>query len=132
ENHLDNIYTSTYVPKEQLQDSLAMADIGVIAQLPQQEKVCYPSKLLGIMSSGRPVLAICSPKSDMARMIVENDLGFVIENGDTQSALKVLNSCLDHPEILKSKGTNAFNYLNKNFTLKSASEKYFSLINQYR
>ncbi len=132
EKKLNNIYINTYVPKEKLQDSLAMADIGIIAQLPLQERVCYPSKLLGIMSSGRPVLAICSPNSDMAKMIVDNDLGFVVENGDTESAVKVLRKSLQDPGSLLKKGDNAFNYLNKNFTLRSAAEMYYTLINKYQ
>jgi len=131
EKNLNNIYISTYVPKEKLQDSLAMADLGVIAQLPAQERVCYPSKLLGIMSAGRPVLAICSPESDMARMIKEFDMGFVINNGDTESAVEVLNICLNDPGLLKNKGNNAFNYLNQNFTLSSAANSYFKLIKEF-
>ncbi len=132
ENNLNNIYINTYVPKEQLPDSLAMADIGIIAQLAAQERVCYPSKLLGIMSAGRPVLAICSPASDMAKMIIDNDLGFVIENGDTLSAVNALKNCLKTPNVLQKKGSNAFNFLNNNFTLKSAADMYYSLIKKYQ
>jgi len=131
EKKLNNIYINTYVPKEQLQDSLAMADIGVIAQLPAQERVCYPSKLLGIMSAGRPVLAICSPESEMAGMIRDSDMGFVIKNGDTDSAVEVLNLCLNSPELLIAKGKNAFNYLNTNLTLSSAANSYFKLIKEF-
>ena len=132
ETNQENIFVNTYVPKEKLQDSLAMADIGVIAQLPAQERVCYPSKLLGIMSAGRPVLAICSPDSDMAKMIIDNDMGFVISNGDINSAVNILYACINDPSLLIEKGKNAFNYLNKNFTLSSAAEQYFSLIKRFQ
>lgn len=132
QNKLNNIYTNTYVPKESLRDSLAMADIGVIAQLPLQERVCYPSKLLGIMSSGRPVLAICSPKSDMAKMIIDNDMGYVIENGDTAGAINIIKSFKKDPAVLLKKGDNAFRYLNSNFTLRSAAEMYYNLIKKYQ
>ena len=54
-----HFYSSSYVAKELLMDSLAMADLGVVAQMPGQERVCYPSKLLGIMAAGRATLAIC-------------------------------------------------------------------------
>lgn len=131
EKKLENIYINTYVPKEKLQDSLAMADLGVIAQLPAQERVCYPSKLLGIMSAGRAVLAICSPESDMAKMIRDHDMGFVIRNGDTASAVDVLNMCLNNPGILNEKGRNAFNYLNRNLTLGSAAKSYYKLIKDF-
>jgi glycosyltransferase involved in cell wall biosynthesis len=123
-----NIYSSSYVPKEYLSDSLSMADLGIIAQMPKQERVCYPSKLLGIMSSGRAILAICSSESEMAKMIMENDLGFVVENGDVDSAVKIIKMCVSDPNLNKVKGMNAFNFLKRSLTLQHAAEKYYSLI----
>lgn len=62
----DLCYSSGYVAKELLTDSLGMADLGVVAQLPGQERVCYPSKLLGIMAAGRATFAICPPTARWA------------------------------------------------------------------
>lgn len=123
-----NVYVSTYVPKEELSDSLAMADLGVIAQLPKQERVCFPSKLLGILSSGRPVLAICSKNSDMAKVIEDNELGFIVENGDISSAIDIIDFCINNPALMEQRGMNAYNYLKKNLTLKIAAEKYYALV----
>ena len=125
---LNNVYSSTYVPKETLSDSLAMADLGVVAQMPGQERVCYPSKLLGVFSSGRPVLAVCSKNSEMAHMITEHDLGFVVENGDVNGVINVLNFCLENPGNISEKGKKAYKYLNENLSLKLASQKYFKVI----
>ena len=123
-----NIYTSTYVSKDELNESLAMADIGVVAQMPGQEKVCYPSKLLGIMSSGRAILAICSRNCEMGKMIEDNELGFVIDNGNADAAVKIINMCINDPAIAKQRGMNAFNYLHQNFTIDSAVQQYYKII----
>lgn len=131
EKNLLNLHIYSYVNKEELQDSLAMADLGIIAQLPAQERVCYPSKLLGIMSAGKPVLAFCSPESEMAKMISEQDMGFVIKNGDIQSAVNVINDCLNNPDLLFNKGINSYKVLKNNFTLDSAAKKYYSLFQQF-
>jgi len=128
EYNLTNIYVNTYVAKNDLRDSLAMADIGVIAQMPLQERVCYPSKLLGILSSGRPVLAICSEDSDMARMILQHNLGFVVNNGEIKKAVQIIENILSNPAELQEMGKNSFNYLNKNLTLSSAAKKYYELV----
>lgn len=125
---LDNMYSSTYVEKDKLSDSLAMADIGVVAQLPGQEKVCYPSKLLGIMASGRPIFAICPLKCEMANMIRQNDLGFVIENGDVEGGVKLIRSIRSQKDLLSKMGKNSFNYLQDFFTLDKAAKKYYKLI----
>jgi glycosyltransferase involved in cell wall biosynthesis len=123
-----NLYVSSYVDKSLLSDSLAMADLGVVAQLPGQERVCYPSKLLGIMASGRPILAICPEECEMARMIVENNLGFVIGNGKIEEGVSVIDMVSRDKALLSKMGKNAFEYLKGNLTLEKAAKKYFELI----
>jgi glycosyltransferase involved in cell wall biosynthesis len=123
-----HIYSSTYVLKDLLADSLAMADIGVVAQLPGQERVCYPSKLLGIMAAGRPTLAICPPQCEMGRMIVEQQIGFVVANGDVAEARKILLKAKSDPEMLRRMGENASRCLRENFTLAKAAKAYLEVI----
>lgn len=84
------IYTSTYVPREKLRESLAMADLGVVAQLPGQERVCYPSKMLGIIAAGRAVLAICPPDCELGRFVRQQDLGWVVANGDAEAGRRAV------------------------------------------
>jgi len=123
-----HVYSSSYVPKELLADSLAMADVGVVAQLPGQERVCYPSKLLGIMAAGRATLAICPPNCEMARMIREQQIGFVVANGDVAAARQALLQANGEPGLLRRMGENAARFLKERLTLAQAAEAYFELI----
>ncbi len=125
-----HVYESSYVAKELLADSLAMADLGVVAQLPGQERVCYPSKLLGIMAAGRAALAICPPGCEMARMIREHDLGFVVPNGDIAEGRRALLEAKANPERVREMGRKASAYLRANLTLAKAAEKYYKLMTQ--
>lgn len=127
-----HLYSSSYVPKELLADSLAMADLGVVAQLPGQERVCYPSKLLGVMAAGRPTLAICPPDCEMARMIREHEIGFVVPNGDLAEGRRILLAARDDPDQIRRMGENAARLLRENFTLAKAAKSYYSLLTQYR
>ncbi len=122
------IYSSSYVPKELLADSLAMADLGVVAQMPGQERVCYPSKLLGIMAAGRPVLAICPVNCEMARMIREQEIGFVIPNGEVAAGRQVLLEAKADPARLRRMGENASRFLRAHFTLAQAAKAYHDII----
>lgn len=123
-----HIYSSSYVPKELLADSLAMADIGVVAQLPGQERVCYPSKLLGIMAAGKATLAICQPHCAMGRMIRDQEIGFVVSNGDVAAARQVLLAAKSNPAVLQLMGENASRYLRDHFTLAQAAKAYLDVI----
>lgn len=125
---LENVFLSGYAEKELLSDSLAMADLSVVAQLPGQERVCYPSKLLGIMASGRAVFAICPKDTEMSKMIIDNNLGFVIANNDIQAGVDTVLYAKSHKDILKNMGINCYNYLIEHFTLDKAANKYFELI----
>ena len=133
ENHLrtapaPHVYSSSYVAKELLGDSLAMADLGVVAQMPGQEKVCYPSKLLGILAAGRAVLAICPENCEMAQMIKRENLGFVIANGNVGRGREVLLHARDNPDLVKAMAENASRHLRNHFTLAKASAAYHQII----
>ncbi|HTI69404.1 MAG TPA: glycosyltransferase family 4 protein [Candidatus Limnocylindria bacterium] len=123
-----HIYSSSYVPKELLADSLSMADLGVVAQLPGQERVCYPSKLLGVMAAGRAALAICPPDCEMARMIRKYELGFVVANGDIEGGRRVLLEAAANPERVRQMGIRAAEHLRAHFTLAQAARGYHSLM----
>jgi glycosyltransferase involved in cell wall biosynthesis len=111
-----------------LADSLAMADMGVVAQLPGQERVCYPSKLLGILAAGRATLAICPPNCAMGRMIRDQQIGFVVSNGDVAGARQVLLAAKSDPALLQRMGENASRYLRDHFTLAQAAKAYLEVI----
>jgi glycosyltransferase involved in cell wall biosynthesis len=129
--HPRAIYASTYVPKELLADSLAMADLGVVAQMPGQERVCYPSKLLGVMAAGRAILAICQPDCEMGRMIREHELGWVVANGDIEGGRRALLEALADSDRVACMGAKAAHHLQKNFTLKQAAEAYYDLLTEH-
>lgn len=126
-----HFYSSTYVRKDLLADSLAMADLGVVAQMPGQERVCYPSKLLGIMAAGRATLAICPPDCEMARMIRDEELGFVVPNGDLAAGRRALLEAKAHPDRVRRMGENAARYLREHFTLAQAAAAYFEIISEH-
>jgi glycosyltransferase involved in cell wall biosynthesis len=125
-----HFYSSSYVAKESLADSLAMADLGVVAQLPGQERVCYPSKLLGIMAAGRAILAICPEDCEMARMIRDEQLGFVIPNGDLAAGRRTLLSARDNPDSVDLMGQNASRHLRAHFTLGRAAAAYLKIVSE--
>jgi glycosyltransferase involved in cell wall biosynthesis len=125
---MTHVYSASYVSKDRLSHSLAMADIGIVAQLPGQERVCYPSKLLGIFAAGRPVLAICPLECAMARMIREHQVGFVIANGDIAAGRKALEEARADSANLTLMGERAAALLNARFRLSQAARSYFELI----
>ncbi len=67
-----------YQPRNRLGQSLSAADIQVIASDPRVDGCLAPSKLYGILATGRPSLVIGSAESDAAKLVLGYGIGEVV------------------------------------------------------
>ncbi|MEA2163928.1 MAG: colanic acid biosynthesis glycosyl transferase WcaI [Thermoanaerobaculia bacterium] len=92
---LPNVRFTDYAPREQLSESLSSSDAHLVTLLPSLEGLIVPSKFYGVLAVGRPVLFIGSPEGELARIIVEHDCGFVIEQGDSVGLARSIRDLAD-------------------------------------
>lgn len=85
---LANVRFSGYAPREQLSESLSSADAHLVTLRPELEGLIVPSKFYGVLAVARPVLFIGAADGALARIIRENDCGFVIEQGDSDDLVR--------------------------------------------
>lgn len=79
---LPNVRFRGYAPREQLSESLSAADAHLVTLRPELEGLIVPSKFYGVLAVARPVLFVGAADGALARIIRENDCGFVIQQGD--------------------------------------------------
>ncbi|MFZ0819232.1 MAG: glycosyltransferase family 4 protein [Candidatus Acidiferrales bacterium] len=77
---------------------LAAGDVHIITVKRGLEGVIVPSKLYGILAAGKPVLAVSTPKTDVARIITEADCGVVVDPDDPDAVAKAIDDLAAHPE----------------------------------
>jgi glycosyltransferase involved in cell wall biosynthesis len=80
-----NIMLLPLVPREELADSLACGDVSLIAFKPGMAGVSVPSRMYSVMASGRPILAVADPGSELAQVVIEERIGWVIPPGDAEA-----------------------------------------------
>ncbi|MGQ0699664.1 MAG: glycosyltransferase WbuB [Panacagrimonas sp.] len=73
---LTNVRFMDLQPMEWLGDLLGMADIHLLPQRADAADLVMPSKLTGMLASGRPVIAAASPGTEIARVL--NGCGIVV------------------------------------------------------
>jgi colanic acid biosynthesis glycosyl transferase WcaI len=73
-------FTGPFATRETL-SILNAAEILILPTLGDQSLVCMPSKMISYMMSGRPVLAIAHPESDLAKLVNASGCGWVAEPG---------------------------------------------------
>jgi colanic acid biosynthesis glycosyl transferase WcaI len=78
---LDNVIFLPLQPVERLNDLLNLADIHLLPQRRGVADLVMPSKLLGMLSSGRPVVAGADPASALGQVAAACGLVVAPEDG---------------------------------------------------
>lgn len=71
---------SQFVPLEKLDTHLRAADVHLTLLNENWRGIVVPSKFFGSISSKKPVLYLGAPNSEIANIINENNIGWVVEN----------------------------------------------------
>jgi len=102
---LPNVIWLPLQPLERLNDLLNMADIHLLPQRADVADLVMPSKLTGMLASGRPVLATAHAGTQVAQVV--DTCGKVVEPGDVQGFVQGLLELLHSPQQRTMLGTAA-------------------------
>lgn len=80
---LSNIRFLPFQPRERLAEMQATADVGLVTLSPGRGRTSVPSKVLGYMAAGRPVIGSVDADSDTAKEIETAACGLVVPPGDS-------------------------------------------------
>ena len=126
---LPNVRFFDYQPFGQLNDSLAGCDLAVVAIEPAADGLAMPSKLQGILASGRAVLALAPEGSELAEFVNHHDCGVVVSDfanpGAVAAAIRELQN---DPGRRQALARNARAAAEKSFHTGLAAERYLNLI----
>lgn len=80
---LNNVHFLDLQPSERFSELLSTADIHLLPQKVQVSDLMLPSKLAGMLASGRPVVAMAAPGTGIA--LETEGAGLVVPPGDAQA-----------------------------------------------
>lgn len=83
---LTNVRFLPLQPLERLGDLLSMADMHLLPQTPSAADLVLPSKLSGMLASGRPVIATCNATTEIAAVVQSCGLVVAPENAEALAA----------------------------------------------
>jgi glycosyltransferase involved in cell wall biosynthesis len=90
EHALPNLRLLPYQPREALAESLAAADLHLVAMGDAMVGIVHPSKIYSALAVGRPVLALGPRHSHVAELVHRHRLGWHVEHGDEPHAVRAL------------------------------------------
>ena len=107
QRRLTNVRMFPYQPRENLAETLGVADLHLVSLDPRLEGLIVPSKFYGIAAAGRPALYIGSPDGEIARLIEEARCGFTVGSGDAEGLVARILDFERDPELCRSMGARA-------------------------
>ncbi|MGB2614274.1 MAG: glycosyltransferase family 4 protein [Phycisphaerae bacterium] len=125
---LGNIRFLPFQPEEVLSQVQATADVGLVTLLPEAGKSSIPSKVLGYMAAGRPVVASVAEDSDTAEMIRAGGCGWVVPPQDGAVLTDAIREAADHPDQTRRRGERARQHMLAHFARTRAVASYECLL----
>ena len=105
---LPNVRLLPLQAKEKLGQLLGLADIHLLTQSADAEDLVLPSKLTGMLSSGRPVIATCRPDTEIGHVVQR--CGRVVAPGSVDELADAVESLSKDPEARLQLGQLARSY----------------------
>ncbi|VTU33390.1 glycosyltransferase WbuB [Variovorax sp. RA8] len=102
---LANVRFLDLQPVERLGDFLGLADIHLLPQRADAADLVMPSKLTGMLSSGRPVVAGARPETELGKVTAE--CGIAVPPDDARSFADAVLALASQPERRRELGLKA-------------------------
>ena len=108
------------LPKEDYDRLVAACDVGLIFLDHRFTIPNFPSRLLGYMQAGIPVLACTDPNTDIGKVITDGGFGWWCESNDTAAFSDCVKAALAADRTAMAQ--KELDYLHEHYTVKTAYE----------
>jgi len=108
--HIPNVTLLPVQPADRLNDLLNLADIHLLPQLSDAADLVMPSKLTGMMASGRAIVATARPGTQLFAALA--GIGLVTPPGDVDALVSSLLRLAAEPSLRERLGQEARKYAN--------------------
>ena len=124
----DRVRFLPYQKRERLPLSLSTADVHVVGLAKGLAGYVVPSRLYGILSAGRPVIAAADDESETARLVGEVGCGIVIPPGKPELLARTIREAAEGAYDLASMGNRGREYVVREADRSVAMARYRALV----
>jgi colanic acid biosynthesis glycosyl transferase WcaI len=94
---LRNVLFLPYQDRNRLAYSLSAGDVHIVTNKRGLGGLRVPCKTYGVLAVGRPILYIGEPNCEIADLVRDHELGFVIRERDVQALVQAIRELRDNP-----------------------------------
>jgi glycosyltransferase involved in cell wall biosynthesis len=127
EHDLQNLKVFDYLTGSDFSQAVALTNCSVVSLQPGLRGTCAPSKYYSCLLGGHPVVAVVEKDSYLAKELVEESVGYHVENGDAEAFVAAVRQMQADPEALAAMGRRATELYKQRYDYPVAMKKYESL-----
>ncbi|MFP4379703.1 MAG: glycosyltransferase family 4 protein [Candidatus Sumerlaeia bacterium] len=125
---LTNCSFHPYVERERLPESLAAASAGCVTLDRPFTGMAVPSKMFGILATGRPVIGVMEKNSEAGELVIQHDCGVIVEPGDDENLARAIRDLSRDPERCRAMGERGAKALREHYSVHQAAQEYKRVI----
>lgn len=116
EEGLDNVLFTPFQPREEYPQVIQSADVALVMLRREVKTPAIPSKLLGIMAAGTPVIVSADPSGDAPALVEAVGCGLTVEPGCPSALADAILRLKNDPEMASRMGRLGRAHAEANFT----------------
>lgn len=125
---LANVNIFDYLHGQDFIDALKVSDCFLVSLVEGLGGLCVPSKIYSYMTAGKPIIAIMEENFDVVKDLMENEAGFTVRQGDSQTLLEYITTLQAGQSLRKKMGENCRSIYLEKYTKAKCTEEYIDMI----
>ena len=125
-----NAVLQPYQPRGRLGELLALGDVHLVTMANEFAGLMVPSKFYGVLAAGRPLIFIGPRTSEVARVVLDEGCGVVVEPGDGEGLSKAVQQLRQDPDAARQMGIRGRRVLVERFDTQRACESWHALLHR--
>jgi colanic acid biosynthesis glycosyl transferase WcaI len=125
---LKNVSILDYRLRSELPQSLNACDVAIVSLARGMTGVSVPSRMYNIMAAGKPIIAVADAASELAQVIRDENIGWVVEPGNVEALKAAIDEAMGNPGRLIQMGLRARKAAEAKYSLEHAIASYMNLV----
>jgi glycosyltransferase involved in cell wall biosynthesis len=129
---LENLTILDPFPREQTCDVQNACDVAINTLSSGMTGISVPSRTYNSMAAGKPMLAVCEDSSELAAIVREEEIGWVVPPGHPELIASALREAREDQSRLRAMGLRARKAVEAKYTRSHVLQVYRDLIEDLR
>jgi colanic acid biosynthesis glycosyl transferase WcaI len=130
----DNLRSIQIFPscdRSELNLYLNLGDVAIISFISGMAGVSVPSRMYNQMAAGKPIIAIADDWSELALVVKEEKIGWVVKPNDIDRLVKTIQIAISNPELCREMGMRAAAVARSKYNLAAIEKSYQKLFQEF-